>query len=99
MSKSLIFYLSNNLIVQYLILFLRINNTDNSSDYFYQQVLKKATSSLGLTSSPKNMLIDSFNNNFWVALNLILEVLNKALESRTQMIFAELASNIKVKPS
>ena len=61
-------------------------------------MLKKATSSLGVVAH-KNQLVDSFDNNFRVASNLILDVLNKALETRTNLIFQELTASTRVSPT
>jgi hypothetical protein len=46
--------------------------------------------------SPKNMLVDSFNNSYLVATTLIMNAINRALDKRTNLIFAELISNAKV---
>lgn len=58
-------------------------------------MLEKSDSSLAIESS-KNMLVDSFNSNYSVALKLIMDTLNKALEQRTNLIFAELVQNTRV---
>ncbi len=74
----------------------RIKNNDETSDSFYQKLLKKAATSLAV-ESPKNMLVDSFNNSYLVATNLIMNAINRALDKRTNLIFAELISNTRVR--
>lgn len=55
---------------------------------FYDEIVKKTSSHL--------KLLDFLNNHFCVASKIILDFLNKALQERTNLIFAELIPNIKV---
>ena len=73
----------------------RINNEDDSNDLFYQNILKKTGSSLAI-ESPKNQLVDSFNNSYFVAKNLIMNAINRSLDKRANLIFAELIPSTRV---
>ena len=58
-------------------------------------MLRKCEASPAIVSS-KNLLVDSFNSGFSVALRLIMDTLNRALEQRTNLIFAELVPSTRV---
>ena len=62
-----------------------------SSNQFFFDIINKTNNTNRLIK-----LIENFNNSYCVSLQAVMDVLSKALENRTNLIFAKLVENLKV---